>query len=330
MERDGGTFKLRRLRVAFNQSIVAAWCIDDARSEKISCRVEPVSYCAGCFDRSSVIQDYPKFDDIKSRISTTHRIIPDSVVRLTSRIRIYNSAPRFINTCINESIRNEKVWEARCSSWNKRTVESFILEYTSSPYTSYETLWSVHGCPDSCETLPDWTTKAIEIIETRLTSHSLGDRNRPSNYVATLWTRYQSNDERFGLFNQRFPLFFTREKKENHEIFILWSLVEGEDGIKFLFETCNMEYKCRRAIVVGETTLARHTLYDDNSTLVVRLWRENRSEFIEPRWCTGANIDIRHTLRPRYLSTAVHARVHTLCRATLLDNDAPVTPPKSQ
>lgn len=91
-----------------------------------------------------------------------------------------------------------------------------------------------------------------------------------------------------------------------------------------------MEYKCRRAIVVGETTLARHTLHDDNSTLVVRLWRENRSEFIEPRWCTGANIDIRHTLRPRYLSTAVHARVHTLCRATLLDNDAPVTPPKSQ
>lgn len=89
--------------------------------------------------RSSVIQDYPKFDDIESLvracISTAHRIIPDSVVRLTAS-GIYNSAQRFINTCINESIRDVKVWEARCSV--RQTLNHlyiYTLEYTSSPCT---------------------------------------------------------------------------------------------------------------------------------------------------------------------------------------------------
>lgn len=57
--------------------------------------------------------------------------------------------------------------------------------------------------------------------------------------------------------------------------------------------------------------------------------RENR-KLIERRCCTCANIDIRHTLRPRYPSTRrgayIHARVHTLCRAAPSDDDGRATP----
>lgn len=117
--------------------------------------------------RSSVIQDYPKFDDIESLvracISTAHRIIPDSVVRLTAS-GIYNSAQRFINTCINESIRDVKGMGG--TLFRETNVKSFIYIYTRIYFIPLYPIVTKLGCPDSCETLPDRTTKAI--VETRL------------------------------------------------------------------------------------------------------------------------------------------------------------------